>query len=109
MTKLLHTPGPWTRGYGNYVYQGAELQPGTNQRLIAICEPSSKTREDWDQTFANAALIAEAPALLEALRMVLDMPPFDGTTERSQQRLRTKMFARDVLARAEKYAKGESK
>ena len=52
---------------------------------------------------------AEAPALLKALREVLDMPPYDGTVERSQQRLRTKTFARNVLARAETHIKGESK
>lgn len=60
-----HTPGPWTRGFGNYVYQGERL--GDQQRLIAVCEPTTKTKEDWDETFANARLIAAAPELLAAL------------------------------------------
>ncbi len=62
-----HTPGPWTRGWGNFVYQGAEFNPSQMTRLIATCEPSSRTQKDWDQVFANARLIAAAPDLLEAL------------------------------------------
>lgn len=60
-----HTPGPWHRGYGNFVYQGAERD--NQKRIIAVCEPTTKTQEDWCETFANARLIASAPALLKAL------------------------------------------
>lgn len=68
---LKHTPGPWNRGYGNFVYQGERNPEPTGQRLIAVCEPTSKTREDWDETFANAKLIAAAPELLVALQLYL--------------------------------------
>lgn len=60
-----HTPGQWNLGFGNYVYKGSD--PYSNRRLIAICEPTTKTREDWKETFANARLIAQAPAMLAAL------------------------------------------
>lgn len=63
-----HTPGPWNRGYGNFVYKGEKCAPG--QRLIAVCEATDKSRKDWDEVFANAALIAAAPELLERLEAV---------------------------------------
>jgi hypothetical protein len=65
-TQTQHTPGPWNRGYGNFVYQGERVAP--EQRLVAVCEPTTKTREDWEQVFANAQLIAAAPELLQALQ-----------------------------------------
>ena len=60
-----YTKGPWTRSYTNYIYQGKDT--ASKGRLIAICEPTTRTQEDWDQVFANARLIAAAPELLEAL------------------------------------------
>jgi hypothetical protein len=62
-----HTPGPWTRGFGNHVYQGDRPDPANLGRLVAVCEPSTRTKGDWDQVWANAKLIAAAPELLEAL------------------------------------------
>lgn len=86
-----HTPGPWTRGWGNFVYQGAKFNPQQMGRLIATCEPSSRTQKDWDQVFANARLIAAAPDLLEALEDLLDaVPPAWECAER----------ARDAIAKA---------
>lgn len=68
-----YTPGPWNRGYGNYVYQGANTGP--NQRLIAVCEvPKSRTQEDWDQVWANARLLAAAPELHQLLVRILSNP-----------------------------------
>lgn len=66
-----HTPGPWHRSYGNYVYQGSHWLTD-RKRLIAIAEPSTRTQEDWDQVFANARLIAAAPDLLEVLSEIVD-------------------------------------
>lgn len=68
----MHTPLPWNRGYGNYIYQGAHPAPQGQQRLIAVCEPTTQTKEDWDEVFANAALIVRAvnchAEMLEALK-----------------------------------------
>lgn len=57
-----HTPGPWGVKYigGNRI---AIVRPGYSR--IATMLPNDKTRE-MDE--ANAALIAKAPELLEALR-----------------------------------------
>jgi len=52
--------GPLNRGYGNFVYEG----PG--QRLVATCEPATRTPADWDKTFAYARLFSAAPELLKA-------------------------------------------
>lgn len=68
MSARHHTPGPWNRGYGQNVYQGEHADPTGRQRLIATCEPSSRTEADWEETWANATLIAAAPALLEAAK-----------------------------------------
>lgn len=67
------TPGPWTRGWGNFVYQGEGFNARNTGRHIATCEPSSRTQKDWDQVFANARLIAAAPDLLEALQTLTSM------------------------------------
>lgn len=61
----------WNRGYGNFIYQGEKYDPAAKQRVIAICEPTTRTREDWEEVFKNAALIAAAPELLEALEECL--------------------------------------
>ncbi len=63
-----HTPGPWNRGYGNFIYEG-KFDRTVQQRLIAVCEPTNKTREDWEEVFSNASLIAAAPDMLDALKI----------------------------------------
>lgn len=65
---MKHTLGPWNRGYGNYIYQGEETGKG---RLIAICKPSTRTQEDWDQVWANAQLISQSPKMLEILQKLV--------------------------------------
>jgi len=52
-----HTPGPWRKKYDTHVY-------AEGHQLIAICEGA----ETWQETFANARLLAAAPDLLVALR-----------------------------------------
>ena len=64
---MKHSKGPWNRRYGNYVYQGERHNPSINQRLIAICEPNTRSEKDWEETFANAALIGHAPTMLDLL------------------------------------------
>ena len=65
-----HTPGPWTRSYTNYIYQGKDT--ASKGRLVAICEPTTRTQEDWDQVFANARLIAAAPELCRLLNYMVN-------------------------------------
>jgi hypothetical protein len=74
-----HTPGPWqVRGRTNV------FPAGGTSRIIANCAGYSTNGPDWEEVNeeneANARLIAAAPDLLAALRMValliLD-PPTD--------------------------------
>jgi hypothetical protein len=82
-----HTPGPWNRGYGNHIYQGARHDPTNPGRLVAICEPSTRTQEDWEEVWANARLIAAAPELLEELEALVEYMILDGYNEVSRTRL----------------------
>lgn len=78
---MSHTPGPWNRGYGNHVFQGEPGHGYPSGRLIAICEPSTRTKADWDQVWANAKLIAAAPELLQALKELTEYMVLAGYDE----------------------------
>lgn len=60
--KTKHTPGPWLRDGHNLVYT---LENGVNEMTIQIHHRNGGTDDD-------AHLIAAAPCLLEALRLVAD-------------------------------------
>lgn len=64
-----HTPGPWTRRHGQHVYAGASASEAG--RLLFAAAPNSGTREELDESFANARLIAAAPEMLVALKLAL--------------------------------------
>lgn len=49
---------------------------------------------------ALACMIAATPALVHALRGMLDMPEWDGTAETSRKRLAAKKVAREALQSA---------
>lgn len=67
---MKHTPGPWTRGFGNHVYTGtSEHDKGP---LIATCMPLNGTKEELETAFANARLIAAAPDMMNALQEIHD-------------------------------------
>lgn len=95
-----HTPGPWNRGIAQFVYQGERWDPNGRQRLIATCEPSTRTQSDWEETWANARLIAAAPDLLQAIQDLLTMPDFDGTQPTSETRRNAKRAARAAISKA---------
>ena len=66
-----HTPGPWARGWGNFVYrEDGSVKDG--QSLIATCVPLNGTAEKLQTAFANATLIAAAPDLLAALEAMVE-------------------------------------
>ena len=68
-----HTPGPWSRKFGNYVYAGTHEQAVRGEApRVAVCDPLNGTREELDRAFANAALIAAAPELLASLKAITD-------------------------------------
>jgi len=60
MTNTQHTPGPWTAG-------GKTVWGGTGARLT-ICDTTCCGSMTAEEDKANARLIAEAPAMLDALR-----------------------------------------
>ncbi len=64
--KAKHTPGPWftLREGFSAIYVEARIEGGMLQE-VAVCGP---TEAGTSQQEANAALIAAAPDLLEALR-----------------------------------------
>lgn len=78
---MSHTPGPWKAsgtkalGYSEVVAPGSDFHQG---HLVAIINTrygvryGVTERMPREQTDANARLIAAAPDLLEACRMVVD-------------------------------------
>lgn len=72
MSEAKHTPGPWIHeGHGDIT--GTENGRKYDVACVYLRIPAG--RQD-----ANARLIAAAPDLLEALRMMLTEAVFDGTT-----------------------------
>ena len=85
-----HTPGPWYYTNEGINSMGIVEKDGTNIMHMATLRNSSASRH----MEANARLIAAAPDLLEALRMVLDDPDaLDG-------RPRTYQCVRAAIAKA---------
>ena len=77
-TQTKHTPGPWLWADGHEtsiaIYAVHPIHPGTITRshepIAEIPRPDVDGR-GWSEANANAALIAAAPELLEALREML--------------------------------------
>ena len=65
----IHTPGPWTRKFGANIYKGSG--PFDTQQLLFSAMPTNGTKEELEEAFANARLVAAAPDLLEALTELL--------------------------------------
>ena len=78
-----HTPGPWTVGSQVGGPNGVFVGEGDNRKAVAMLTGTFVPRngyavdegdDGWPhERAANAALIAAAPALLEALRSCLDL------------------------------------
>lgn len=93
-----HTPGPWV-AVGAMVENTHDYNPD-----ICSCDLRSFGQEnlwrEYEETLANARLIAAAPDLLQAIQGLLYMPDFDGTQPTSATRRDAKPAARAAIAKA---------
>jgi hypothetical protein len=88
-----HTPGPWTVGLrGEYGTQNANIifSNGGESSVATVYDLPMHTKlEEVDPRYAkgmaNARLIASAPELLEALRLVEQHLPFDWAFDSIQE------------------------
>lgn len=73
MSKLKHTPGPWTTGLKNRSIYGPDRNfgDGVTTHVIAVINHGSQC--DHSEIEGNARLIAAAPELLELLRQTTRM------------------------------------
>ena len=71
-TQATHTSGPWAVDYEGPAHLSIEDEAG---RVLALCNLQN---EDGDEDEANAHLIASAPELLEALRVIAADGERDG-------------------------------
>jgi hypothetical protein len=71
MTKVTHTPGPWTYQYSPYTSQDGHEIPAfeVHSDSVKVCD-TNEDRPPIEQE-ANARLIAAAPDLLEAAEKVV--------------------------------------
>ena len=72
MTNSQHTPGPWTFDPQTYEIQATRQWRGQSYTLIVadVGQEASAAMSD-DECRANARLIAQAPAMLDAIRAEL--------------------------------------
>lgn len=77
MKQTKHTPGPWVLGkQRNTEAPSIDVYEGETEYRIAIV-----TAEGSGDITANARLIASAPMLLEALRLVYEKCEISGLTQ----------------------------
>lgn len=82
---MKHTPGPWMAK--DQVIRGPGLHPyPTVESQIADCRQTWECRLSDNEAEANARLIAAAPELLEALRLVLNDNRLMNAMNREQAR-----------------------
>lgn len=68
---MKHTPGPWRRRPGPYggLWAGPALLPHPGHETVALYRPEALAERE-----ADAALIAAAPDMLAALRLIAGFP-----------------------------------
>ena len=76
MSESKHTPGPWSVLHAtgrpwSITADGRDEDAG-NTLLVATCDPYAEDAAPGNDAEANAALIAAAPDMLEALRCIRD-------------------------------------
>jgi len=67
-----HTPGPWTEEPSIGSYDGARQVRATREAVAIVVGRSLAVGRTDEIVQANARLIAQAPALLEALRDLVE-------------------------------------
>jgi hypothetical protein len=87
--RVAHTPGPW-----NAVSSAGLLRDVEAVGHIGVAGAMGRTREEQE---ANARLIAAAPELLEALRLLCDLNPSQHHIDEVARR---HAIARAAIARA---------
>lgn len=71
-TIVSHTPGPWrVEDVGIDDSIAIMSGPAAEYRWLATASPDPSRGIDWDQTQANARLIAAAPELLRELKELM--------------------------------------
>ena len=104
MIAAKHTPGPWTRDCGNWVYRGADFMSVRGSHFIT-CEVGDVSGVPHEEAFANACLIAAAPDLLAALEELLCRAT-DSEEERTAPWFRN---AEEAIAKAKEETKSNEK
>ena len=94
MTKVAHTPGPWTTGR-------SELEVvDPKGRMIAALGAEAGANQKEEEQLSNARLIAAAPELLEALEFFFNiMHDYESSLRKGYVKLALDQ-ARAALARA---------
>ena len=93
-----HTPGPWTT---NATYPDL-IQHDTKRKGDRLWVAEASLRNTKDEQLANARLIAESPALLEALKeMINQFATIPGMSKMVHDEKMAVLNANEVIARAE--------
>jgi len=94
MSQPSHTPGPWRTGLPRWI-DDAKGRP-------LACAFSRKQWSTMDETEANGRLIAAAPDLLAALKLLVSNAATSPSTSEGVRRLRTAVdVARAAIAAAQ--------
>jgi hypothetical protein len=99
-----HTPGPWATEYYEDSINIVSTDPNPELYITLLAHP--ETGELTEQDWANARLVAAAPELLEALKLMLKayqdgvftMPGYTPLLERVSEAAHA---AKDAIAKAE--------
>lgn len=109
MNAATHTPGPWTLApNGRHVWADFPHDGWSSGRVVAIVDAGSGSGRDAEVVKVNAALIAAAPDMLDALRTLVAYAEIKWREQQAQQ-FGTEFYratnsaieaARDAIAKA---------
>ncbi len=99
---MSHTPAPW-----GYVYDGSSVwsvgrEDDPQDARIAAVQKCSHGEDGWHEAAWNAQLIAAAPDLLNALKMLLgDIQDYQRINNLGGEDNHSQVTARAAIAKAE--------